>query len=436
MHRSQSLRFFALLIGLGAVATPVSAQDPAAPAPSELESLRRELTSLRQEYGERLATLEARLQALQRAEAAAPSPPAEATAQVSPPPSPATEAAVPTVAAGAGGPSGTLPVYSAVASSKVFNPDIAVIGNFLGAAGANDVDAGPTLTLDEAEAAFQAIVDPYARADFFLAFGPEGAEVEEGFISFPALPGGFLMKVGKLKNAFGKVNTLHAHALPWTDRPLVMGNLLGGEEGLADAGISLARLIPNPWLFLEATGELYRGESEVFATHKRGDVAYLGRLRGYGDLSESSNLDVGLSFATGKNELGSDRHTSLFGADFTFRYRPLRRAIYRRFLARAEAVWRRSDVEDGQARAFGAYASAEYQFGRRWFAGLRYDRSDRALEPTLTDEGQSLLLTYWPSEFSQVRGQLRRTRFAEGDTASEFLFQFLFSIGAHGAHVF
>jgi hypothetical protein len=35
-----------------------------------------------------------------------------------------------------------------------------------------------------------------------------------------------------------------------------------------------------------------------------------------------------------------------------------------------------------------------------------------------------------------VRGQYRRTRYAEDVTANEFLFQFNFAIGAHGAHVF
>ena len=47
-----------------------------------------------------------------------------------------------------------------------------------------------------------------------------------------------------------------------------------------------------------------------------------------------------------------------------------------------------------------------------------------------------MFVTFWPSEFSQVRGQYRRTNYAEGVTANEFLFQFNFSIGAHGAHVF
>ena len=43
---------------------------------------------------------------------------------------------------------------------------------------------------------------------------------------------------------------------------------------------------------------------------------------------------------------------------------------------------------------------------------------------------------FWPSEFSQVRGQYRHIRYGEGETANELLFQFLYSIGAHGAHPF
>jgi hypothetical protein len=54
----------------------------------------------------------------------------------------------------------------------------------------------------------------------------------------------------------------------------------------------------------------------------------------------------------------------------------------------------------------------------------------------LLDTGGSLLLTYWPSEFSQVRGQYRRINYALGESANELLFQFQFSIGAHGAHPF
>src|SRR3990172_1598711 len=101
----------------------------------------------------------------------------------------------PTPAAAPGGPAGQLPVYGGTtALSKILNPDIGVIGNFTGAVGRNRVNPLPSLSLQESEVSLQAIVDPYARADFFLAFGEEGVEVEEGYITFPALPGGLLVK--------------------------------------------------------------------------------------------------------------------------------------------------------------------------------------------------------------------------------------------------
>jgi hypothetical protein len=347
---------------------------------------------------------------------------------------------VPPGAEGAGGPTGPLPVYGGgAASSKVFNPDIAVVGDFLGAVGKNDSEfAPPSLEMHETEVSLQAIVDPFARADFFPVFAPDEVGLEEGFITFTSLPANLLLKAGKMRASFGKVNQMHNHILPWTDRPLVTQDLLGGEEGISDAGLSLSRLIINPVLFVEATAEVYRGESpELFSAPRRRDLTYVGRLRAYRDLTESTNLDFGGSFARGTGKEGEGRHTSLIGADLTLRWRPLRRAIYRRLLARTELVWSRRDLAPGdQARAFGLYGSVEYQLGRRWFAGLRLDRSQRADDPSLVDKGASALLTYWPSEFSQIRGQYRHTSYGEGIKANEFLFQFLFSIGAHGAHTF
>jgi hypothetical protein len=326
-------------------------------------------------------------------------------------------------------------VYGA-ASSKVFNPDISLIGNFLGAAGRSLDPAAPALRFDEAEASFQAIVDPYARADFFVSFRPDGVSLEEGFLTFPALPGGLLLKVGQQREDFGKINTQHPHSLPWTDRPLVAVNLLGGEEAIADAGVSLARLFPNRFAFLEATAQAFAGRSSVFEGESRSDLSYLGRLRAYRDLGESANLDFGTSFAWGPNSTGPDAKTRLLGVDATFRWRPLRRAIYRRLQARTELVWSRREQEPARQDAFGFYASAEYQFARRWFAGFRLDGSDRAADASLRDKAASLVLTFWPSEFSQVRSQYRWLKTPDRGTTNELLFQFLFSIGAHGAHVF
>ena len=251
-----------------------------------------------------------------------------------------------------------------------------------------------------------------------------------------------------MRAAFGKVNTLHNHVLPWTDRPLVIGNLVGGEDGIGDAGVSVARLIPNPWIFLEATSQLFRGDSgpdenPLFRTSRRGDVSYVGHLRAYHDITEDSNIDLGVSYSRGHNtavivnDLDVGRFTTrLYGIDATFRWRPLQRSIYHSFVGRSEFIWSHRDQFDGLQKAMGFYLSGDYQFARRWFAGARYDRSDRADNASLFDTGQSVVLTYWPSEFSQVRGQYRRTKYAVGEIANELLFQFQFSIGAHGAHPF
>jgi hypothetical protein len=246
------------------------------------------------------------------------------------------------------------------------------------------------------------------------------------------------MKAGKTRAQFGKANTMHRHILPWVDRPLVTSNLLGGEEGLSDGGVSISHILPAPGgLFLEATGEIYRGNSEgVFEAGRRSDVATVGHLRSYKDLSESSNLDIGASYGRGHNGTGDSLMTNLYGVDTTFRWKPLRRAIYRSFVGRSELVWSQRREPDGLRKAFGYYVSGEYQLARRWFAGARFDRSDRSEFPGLRDTGGSLILTYWPSEFSQIRAQYRLTDYAENVRANELLFQLQFSIGAHGAHPF
>ena len=131
---------------------------------------------------------------------------------------------------------------------------------------------------------------------------------------------------------------------------------------------------------------------------------------GYKDISESSNLEVGGSYARGHNDAGSDFVTSLYATDLTFRWKPLQRAIYRSFITRSELMWSRREEPALAHKAFGIYGSAEYQILRRWFAAGRFDWAERACDANIRDHGLSAVLTYWPSEFSQVRGQYRRTR--------------------------
>ena len=416
-----------VVIGLLGVPTTAQAQTSADGLQQEIQQLKQDLDALKRDYEARLAALEAKLAAVP----GAPPAPAPATAPVNT--APADQGA-------------TLPVYgAATAGSKIFNPDIAVIGDFLGTAGRNTVAPSPALSMHETEASFQAVVDPYARADFFLSFGESGVDLEEGYLTLTSLPGGLLTRVGKMRAAFGKVNGLHNHVLPWADRPLVIENLVGGEEGVSDAGVSVARLIPNPWLFLEATGQVFRGDTEadLFKSSKPGDLSYVAHLRGYHDVSESTNIDLGVSYSRGHNAAGIVNGTDvgrftteLYSMDGTVRWRPLRRSIYHSFIGRTELVWSRRQQFGGQQNAMGYFVSADYQLARRWFTGVRYDRSDHADDATVFDRGGSLVLSFWPSEFSQVRGQYRHIRYGSDSDANELLFQLMFSIGAHGAHPF
>src|SRR5207248_7874554 len=95
------------------------------------------------------------------------------------------------------------------ATARLMNPAISMIGNVLGAAGHNPVDQRPSLNVVESELALSAAVDPYARADVFLTFGEEGVEVEEAYMTFTSLPGGLLLRAGRMRADFGKVNTQH-----------------------------------------------------------------------------------------------------------------------------------------------------------------------------------------------------------------------------------
>ena len=333
-------------------------------------------------------------------------------------------------------------------NARLLNPDISLIGDFIGAVGHNDVAPIPSLQLHESELGVQAIIDPYARADVFISFGEEGVNVEEGYVTFTSLPAGLLLKVGKMRADFGKINTIHNHALPFIDRPLATNNLVGGEDGIDDAGFSLSRILPAPkgW-FVEATGQVFRGDSaDVFKASERQDASVVGHLRGYKDITESTNLDLGVSYARGHNDLGSAFITSLYGADATLRWKPLRRAIYKSFIFRTELFYSLRDqispLDLSQSmHAFGMYSSAEYRVNRRWTVGGRFDRSAHARDANLIDTGLAAIVTYWPSEFSQIRGQYRYGHLAtvpnaSFDNANELLFQFLFVMGAHGAHPF
>src|SRR6478752_8998576 len=169
-------------------------------------------------------------------------------------------------------------------STLSFNPDIGVIGDFQGSyisKGNKNFDA----YLNETELSLQATVDPYARADFFLSFardpvtGKYGVDVEEGYLTTLSLPAQLQLKVGKFREAVGRINPTHPHALPFIDLPNAYVNYFG-EEGLNDEGASLSWLIPNKAFYQELVVQTTSGfsESPAFARSQGNHLVYLGHL--------------------------------------------------------------------------------------------------------------------------------------------------------------
>src|SRR3954453_18849916 len=172
-------------------------------------------------------------------------------------------------------------------SSLSFNPDIGVIGDFQGSyisKGEKNFD----MYLNETEVSLQAVVDPYIRADFFLSFGRDpvtnkyGVEVEEGYLTTLSLPAKLQLKAGKFREAVGRINPTHPHALPFIDLPNAYINLFG-EEGLNDEGVSLSWLVPKKAFYQELNVQTTSGfsKSPSFARSQGNHLIYLGHLKNF-----------------------------------------------------------------------------------------------------------------------------------------------------------
>ena len=233
---------------------------------------------------------------------------------------------------------------------------------------------------------------------------------------------------------------MHTHVLPWTDRPLVTQNLVGGEEGISDAGLSVSRLILEPVMFLEATGEVYRRR---LATSSRREARRPDLRRPPARLSRphrGTNLDLGGSFALRpqRRRRPDDDHAAVRRR----RDVPVPAAAARhlpRFIGphRAHLEPAGQPSVDFTAKRVRLLRSGDYQFARRWFAApATTGRS--ALDDSALARHRRLVRPDLLAERVQP-GPRRSTAghaTPRASTANEFLFQFQFSIGAHGAHMF
>ena len=243
------------------------------------------------------------------------------------------------------------------------------------------------IDLEEAEVAFYSDVDPYTRLNILLSLHPEyevnGTKVEKSFVLEPEelfvesnqVPN-VTLKVGKFKATFGKHNYLHTHVFPFIDAPLGNTQLLG-DEGLNDAGVSAAYLVPTDW-FNEITLQYLQGEgeNEEFNSPTPSDGVGLIHWKNLFDLSEALTMELGGSYAQGKNSIGGT--TSLSGGDLTFKYRPIVGGKYHSWIFAIEYIHRNLEQPVAGARSKDEIAEAwniwtKYQFAERWSFLLKRD---------------------------------------------------------------
>lgn len=332
---------------------------------------------------------------------------------------------------------------TATGISRSFNPAISVNGLFAAAYVSNDEEEtnvehehehGPGsatgMQFQEAELQLAAFVDAYLKADLILTLpGGEGIEIEEGFVTTLGLPYNLDLKVGKFYANLGRQNLLHAHNFPFVDAPLINTDLFGGE-GLNEVGIGLSWLAPIPW-YTELGAQILNGDNQVFASEDGENLAYLGHLRNFWEITGDSTFELGGSLATGSNH--HDDRSTIYAADLTFKWRPSDGRRSRSVVLQSEYIYSRIGEGDGIHELGGLYAQLRYQFARRWWAQGRYGRVGLPSGEEEKESRVGVLCAYVPSEFSSVRLQYNLGAH-EGERYGELFLQLNFTIGSHPAH--
>lgn len=438
-----------------------AAADAAAAGSSDLDALRGEVEELKRQVRllqEQLAAVLA-----QTPQAPATPPPVAVAPPVVPAPAPgASSAPAPPTP---GGTAGTrIPSLLNPALSAVFQ----MIGNtsLVRESEANGFD------LSEAEIALQSDVDPFTRVDLFVSLpADESPEIEEGFITTVSLPGPLQLRGGRFKSAFGKWNLLHNHAFFTVERPDVLGNVFG-DESLTSDGLSLSVLIPNPWdLYIDAITEI--GTARPGASFNSGGrhLTFVQRLTTFFNPGPNSTIETGLSAAFGKTGPGErltgaldtldpsgvleprdDLDARVYGLDVTWKWIPVGFNVYRSFLWQTEVLKSRLDIDrldpigmvltPDRSASLGGYSYLEWQFAKRWRAGARYDVAGFPDSDTARERSASGVVRFRPSEFQELRFQVKRTlrndeaaALFDGDGAdTRIFFEWIPAIGAHGAH--
>lgn len=318
-------------------------------------------------------------------------------------------------------------------------PDISLTGNFVGGwfsdepAGTQGHDPARTgFTLQQIELVLQSVVDPYFRGDVILVFLEDGVELEEGYFTTLGLPRGLQVKGGKFLLPVGRQNQKHLEMWDFVDNTLVNKYLLGAE-GLSELGLEVAYLFPTPF-FLQLQGTFSNGDNGTsFGGTRTKDFLYQGRLSSSVDLGQDVTLLVGGSGAFGFNDEASGNDTRIFGGDILIKWKP---KAYRSLTWQSEYLWRDKEFAGGRQKDGGFYSYVDWQFAKRWHAGIRFDQMGLPEGVILKEYRIAPAVTFNPTEFSRLRLQYEYDKVRTVDPVHAVFLQIQFNFGPHGAHPF
>lgn len=455
---------------LFAIAGSVHAQD------AELTKIRAEIEQMRRAYEQRIGALEKRL-----AEAEIKAGRAEKNAAN------AEAAAVSTT--GQGGENAFNPAISLVLQGTYArtsqDPDSYRITGFTPSGG----EVGPpkrSFGLGETELAIGANIDPYFRGVAIASLAPDGgASVEEAYFQTLALPVGFTAKGGRFFSGLGYLNEQHQHAWDFQDAPLPYKAFLGKQ--LRQDGLQLKWIAPTE-LLIELGAEFASGDQFPGSDRNKNGTGG-GSIFGHvgGDIGASYAWRTGLSYLkasprdrsyTDSDALGNPVVNSFTGranlwvADAVLKWAPEGNATRTSFKLQGEYFRLnqngRLNYDDSAgsgvfgsvsdtyvSRQSGWYLQGVYQFQPRWRVGYRHDRlhfgtvsnglvlngagpvaADFPLLTPYSPSRNTLMVDWNPTEFSRIRLQLAQDKSRLGATDNQIFLQYIYSLGAHGAHKF
>lgn len=323
------------------------------------------------------------------------------------------------------------PAQPAQLSLNAFNPQISVVTDFRWNAIDDDPGADKRAYLKEAELGLAADVDPFLRAEAYIAFADEDgetvAEVEEAFGTYSKLGRGLSAKFGKIAAAIGRVQRNHADQQNWLDFPFVIQDMLG-EEGLRAGGASLSYLVPGE-RFHEFTLEGFDApDGNLFSSAHGGSPLWVGHYRTFFDFTEDASAQLGATYANGPS-FGSSTRSQMYGVDLTYKWQP--GTPGKSLVAEAEGYWGRPGGTGDTA--FGGFAALTYQVRPRWFATAKVDYSEI---PGTADirRAWSLGATLKVTEFHHWRAEFQSIASNFAPTRNVLNVQFQWLIGAHPAH--